>query len=55
MKEWEKFQNDFNNMSDKDIADETRRMTYQLDEAEEWIEAVCAWKSAGSPRTSNAK
>lgn len=45
-----KFQNDFNNMSDNDVIDETRRMEDQLDEAEEWLEAVAAWEAAGRPR-----
>ena len=47
---WEKFRNDFKNMSDNDIIEETRRMSDQLDEAEEWLEAVAAWEADGSPR-----
>lgn len=50
MTAWSKFQNDFDAMSDKDVTDETRRMADQLDEAEEWLEAVAAWQAAGSPR-----
>lgn len=51
MSAWQKFQNDFDAMSDADIADEARRSQDQLDEAEEWLEAVAAWESAGRPRT----
>lgn len=48
---WSKYQNDFNNMSDNDVLDEVRRMEAQLDEAEDWLEAVTAWEAAGSPRS----
>lgn len=51
MGDWSKFKNDFDNMSDEDVIEETRRMEYQLDQAEEWLEAVAAWREAGSPRT----
>lgn len=51
MSVWSKFQNDFNAMSNNDVIEETRRMADQLDEAEEWLEAVAAWEAAGSPRT----
>ena len=47
---WSKFQNDFDAMSDAEIADESRRMSDQLDEAESWLEAVSMWEAAGRPR-----
>lgn len=50
MSDFAKFQNDFNAMSDNDMAEENRRMEYQLGEAEEWLEAVAAWEAAGRPR-----
>jgi hypothetical protein len=50
MTTWRKFQNDFNALTDAEIADETRRMEQQLDEAEAWLEAVAAWNAAGRPR-----
>lgn len=48
---WAKFQNDFNAMSNEQIADVTRDEQDKLDEAEEWLEAVAAWEAAGRPRT----
>lgn len=50
MTPWSQFQNDFDAMSDKDVDDKTRSMADQLDEAEEWLEAVAEWRSAGRPR-----
>jgi hypothetical protein len=37
-------------MTDAQVADETRHSQNQLDEAEEWLEAVAAWEAAGRPR-----
>ena len=48
-----RFQGYFDAMSDLAIADETRRMEDQLEEAEDWLEAVAAWEAAGRPRTSD--
>lgn len=47
---WAKFQNDFNAMSDEEIADTSRAEQDALDQAEEWLEAVAAWEAAGKPR-----
>lgn len=47
---WAKYENDFNNLTDAQIDDLTRSMHDQLDEAEEWLEAVVAWRAYGSPR-----
>lgn len=41
-------------MTDNDVIDETRRMENQLEEAEEWLEAVAAWEEAGRPRALSA-
>lgn len=47
---WSKFENDFANMTDKEIAQVSRDEQDKLDEAEEWLEAVAAWDAAGKPR-----
>lgn len=47
---WHKFRNDFIAMSDEEIKAETDAMTAQVEEAEEWLEAVAAWTAAGKPR-----
>lgn len=52
---WAKFANDFNAMSDAQIKSESDMFRDQLDEAEEWLEAVEAWKAAGSPRGKNSE
>ena len=49
---WSKFENDFANMTDKEIAQVSRDEQDKLDEAEEWLEAVAAWEAAGKPRKS---
>jgi acyl-CoA reductase-like NAD-dependent aldehyde dehydrogenase len=51
MSEWTKFQGDFNALTDEEVSDVTRRMEDQLEEAEDWLEAVAAWEAAGRPRT----
>ncbi len=50
MAAWSKFQNDFDAMTDLQIAAETSDMRGQLEQAEEWLEAVAAWEAAGRPR-----
>ena len=47
---WRKYRGDFNAMTDKEIEDQVNHAQCQLDEAEEWLEAVAAWKAAGKPR-----
>lgn len=53
MAAWSKFQNDFDAMTDVQIDAETSDMQDQLEQAEEWLEAVSAWETAGRPRTSD--
>lgn len=48
---WSKYQNDFNAMNDAQIYHESRRSQEQIEEAEDWLEAVAAWEAAGKPRT----
>lgn len=50
MTAWSKFQGDFNAMTDAEIEVVTLEEQAKVDEAEEWFEAVAAWKSAGKPR-----
>ena len=47
---WSKYQNDFNAMTNGQIEYEKKRSQEQLDEAEEFLEAVAAWEAAGKPR-----
>lgn len=51
MSVYEKYQNDFNNLSDSEIEYITREEQDKLNEAEEWLEAVAAWEADGKPRT----
>lgn len=51
MAAWSKYQNDFDAMTDLQIDAETSDMADQLEQAEEWLEAVAAWESAGRPRS----
>ena len=48
--QWIKFKDDFNNMTDEKIDRELERAQREVDEYEEFIEAVVAWKADGKPR-----
>lgn len=50
---WKSHAGDFENMSDDEIEKYTRDMQRNLDEAEEWLEAVASWERAGRPRSSS--
>jgi hypothetical protein len=47
---WKKYEGDFNALTDEQIRHETNDALNQLDEAEEWLEAVASWEAAGRPR-----
>lgn len=47
---WAQFQNDFDAMTDSAIEHEVRNAEEALERAEDWLEAVAAWKAAGKPR-----
>lgn len=47
---WKKYEADFNAMTDAEIARETEACRAQVEEAEDWLEAVAAWEEAGKPR-----
>lgn len=49
---WRSYAADFNSMTDDQVEEETRRAEDALNKAEEWLEAVAAWKAAGKPRSS---
>ncbi len=51
---WFDYQNDFNAMTDEEVAEETRRMEDRAVEAEAWLKAVVAWDAAGRPRHGTA-
>jgi hypothetical protein len=48
---WAKYQNDFNGMTDAEVDSEEDSSRAIVDEKEDWLEAVAAWKAAGKPRT----
>lgn len=50
---WKAYEADFNAMSDEEIARETERSRQEVEEHEEWLEAVTSWEAAGKPRNSN--
>lgn len=47
---WKRYANDFNAMTDEEVAEEVRRSEDQLAEAGGWLEAVASWEAAGRPR-----
>ena len=49
--EWKKYENDFNAMTDAEIEQESEQMRDQVNEAEDWLEAVASWEVAGKPRS----
>ena len=48
---WKQYQGDFNSLSDAEIEQECEISQTQINEAEEWLEAVASWEAAGKPRT----
>lgn len=47
---WKRYEADFNGMTDQEIADETERGRREVEEHEDWLEAVASWEAAGKPR-----
>ena len=47
---WKRYEADFKAMSDADIERECETCRTQIDEAEDWLEAVASWEAAGRPR-----
>lgn len=47
---WKQYTDDFNQMTDEEIDNETRRSQDLVNEHTEWLEAVASWVSAGKPR-----
>lgn len=54
-KAWKQYANDFNAMTDKQIEDECNRCHAEINEAENWLEAVASWTAAGRPRKKQEK
>lgn len=48
---WEKYANDFNAMTDREIESESEAERNKQAEAEDWLEAVASWEQAGKPRS----
>lgn len=46
---WKHYKDDFNALTDEEIENECAIALSKLEEAEEWLEAVAAWKAAGKP------
>lgn len=47
---WKRYSDDFRNMSDKEIEDETEMVRREVEEGEDWLEAVASWEAAWKPR-----
>lgn len=47
---WSRHQGSFNSMTDEEVERECREAQDRIDQDEEWLEAVAAWKKAGKPR-----
>jgi hypothetical protein len=47
---WKRFEGDFNCMTDEEVEEVSAGEQEALERAEEWLEAVASWKSAGRPR-----
>jgi len=52
---WRKYEADFNGMSDAEIDSESEASRNQINEAEDWLEAVASWEAAGKPRGATLK
>lgn len=49
-KAWERYAADFRAMTDAEINEETERSRREVEEHEDWLEAVASWEAAGKPR-----
>lgn len=47
---WKRYSDDFNAMTDDQIEYETERSRREVEEHEDWLEAVASWEAAGRPR-----
>jgi hypothetical protein len=47
---WKRYAADFNGMTDEEIEEETERSRREVEEHEDWLEAVASWEAAGKPR-----
>jgi hypothetical protein len=47
---WKTYATDFNAMTDAEIEAETERARSEVEELEDWLEAVASWEAAGKPR-----
>ena len=52
---WKQYAADFNAMTDAEIEAETDRAQSEINELEDWIEAVASWEAAGKPRAERGK
>ena len=52
---WKEYAADFRNMTDAEIERESDRARREVEEHENWLEAVASWKAAGKPRTALGK
>ena len=48
---WKQYAADFNAMTDAEIEAETDRAQSEINQLEDWVEAVSSWEAAGKPRT----
>ena len=47
---WKRYAGDFNHLTDEQIESECESARNDLEEAEDWLEAVASWEAAGRPR-----
>lgn len=47
---WKQYAAAFNGMTDAEIEAECVQCRNQIDEAEDWLDAVASWDAAGKPR-----
>lgn len=47
---WKKYAADFNALTDAEIESESENSRREVEEGEEWLEAVASWQAAGKPR-----
>lgn len=50
---WKEYANDFDNLTDEEVLQETEKALRELEEAESWLEAVASWEAEGKPRSNN--
>lgn len=47
---WKRYEEEFNTLTDEEIAEETSYCLGEVVEVQDWLDALASWNAAGRPR-----